>query len=458
MNTLGITQSVCKECRKVIPAKVVDRDNTVYMNKFCSEHGTQEVMIHTDTKEYQRTKRFVKPAWIPRTFNGDSNKPCPEGCGFCDRHEQHLCMPIVEITSRCDLDCPVCITSAGKPWDLSAVEFDTILNSLCESERQIDVLNISGGEPLLHPQLIELIDAAVARPEIVRVSISTNGLRLLHDHNLVTELAKRNVVISLQFDGFDDSTYITLRGIPLIKKKEKLLELLDERGIPTSITMTVAGGVNDHELGAVADLLFSSENIISLMLQPVAFAGRAGSMTDTIERLSIHDVVNKLDKSSLSYVTKDDFTPLPCSHPSCFSLAFYLVPDKGVPVSMAQLIDADIMLDAIANRVFFGLDAEEHERIKELIYSLWSGPVGSVPESKTILKTLKTILNEMSCSSFDPRRAFAQAEKRVKSIFIHAFQDVDTFDLSRVRRCCQAYPQPDGSLIPACVHNVLRRG
>jgi 7,8-dihydro-6-hydroxymethylpterin dimethyltransferase len=45
----------------------------------------------------------------------------------------------------------------------------------------------------------------------------------------------------------------------------------------------------------------------------------------------------------------------------------------------------------------------------------------------------------------------------VKSIFIHAFQDADTFDLARVRRCCNAYAQPDGKLIPACVHNVLGR-
>ena len=52
---------------------------------------------------------------------------------------------------------------------------------------------------------------------------------------------------------------------------------------------------------------------------------------------------------------------------------------------------------------------------------------------------------------------FTLFERRVKSVFIHAFQDAETFDLARVRRCCQAYPQPDGSLVPACVRNVLRR-
>jgi len=457
MNTLGITQSVCKECKKIIPAKLIDRDNRVYMRKFCKEHGEHEVVIHSDTEEYQHTRHFVKPAWIPLEFAGDSSKPCPEGCGFCDRHEQHLCMPIVEITSRCDLDCPICIASAGKDQDLSENEFETILKSLAQSEKQIDVLNISGGEPLLHPKLLALIDAALARPEIIRVSISTNGLYLLHDEKMVQQLAERNVVISLQFDGFNDNTYTQLRGTPLLDKKMKILEILNKSGISTSLTMTVAAGVNEQELGDVAELLFSSKHIISLMLQPLAFAGRADSMTDTYQRLSISDVINGLDKSSNPSVSKKDFTPLPCSHPSCFSLAFYLIPDDGKPVSMGQLIDASTMLDSIANKVVFGLDAEEHERIKELIYSLWSGPVGSAPESEVILKTLRSILKEMSCSCFDPKKAFAQTEKRVKSIFIHAFQDADTFDLARVRRCCQAYPQPDGTLQPACVHNVLRR-
>ena len=51
----------------------------------------------------------------------------------------------------------------------------------------------------------------------------------------------------------------------------------------------------------------------------------------------------------------------------------------------------------------------------------------------------------------------ALAERSVKVIFIHAFMDAETFDLVRAAKCCTHYPQPDGLMIPACVHNVLRR-
>ena len=115
------------------------------------------------------------------------------------------------------------------------------------------------------------------------------------------------------------------------------------------------------------------------------------------------------------------------------------------------------MMDCLANRTIFGLDEEEHDNLKDMIYELWSGPAGSAPDTEAVVATLRKILDELSCCGFDPRRAFTIAERRIKSIFIHAFQDADTFDLARARRCCNVYPQPDGKLIPACVHNVLRR-
>jgi hypothetical protein len=118
-------------------------------------------------------------------------------------------------------------------------------------------------------------------------------------------------------------------------------------------------------------------------------------------------------------------------------------------------------MDSLSNRVFYGLESGEHEKLKQMIYDLWSGPLGAIPDSQAILSTLRNILREMSnsstCGSFDAREVFTLAERKVKSIFIHSFQDGETFDLARVRRCCQAYPQPDGRLIPACVHNVLGR-
>ena len=458
MQTLGITQSTCEVCRRIVPAKVVTPDGLqVYYHKFCPTDGISRNWVHGDLATYLETQRYVKPAWTPEELSGQSDIPCPHGCGFCDRHEQHLCMPIVEITSRCDLACPVCIADAGKKWDMTVEEFGMLADKLISAEKQIDVLNFSGGEPLLHPQLLKIVDEALGRPEIVRVSISTNGLSLLRNPRLVSDLHSRNVVVALQFDGFDDKAYEVLRGRKLLDAKLDILDMLSEVGISTSLTFTAAGGINTDQLAQTVEYLFSNPHVVSMMIQPLSFAGRASAFSGKINRLTVADVVRLLSETAGMYVKASDFVPLPCSHPLCFSLAYYLMLNNGQRISLNGLVDVSTMLDSLSNRTIFGLDSEEHDQLKAMVYEMWSGPAGSTPDSEAVMKTLRSILDEISSSRFDARTAFGVAERYIKSIFIHAFQDVEDFDLSRVRRCCQAYPQPDGKLIPACVYNVLQR-
>ena len=457
MKTLGVTQSTCSTCRRIIPTKIVAEDDDVYFHKFCPEHGASRHLVRTDVEDYLRTQRYVKPAWTPEKYAGDSSAPCPTGCGFCDRHEQHLCMPIIEITSRCDLACPVCLVDAGDDWDMTLSEYSHLLDVLIDAEKQVDVLNLSGGEPLIHPQLLDILDEALLRKEIVRVSISTNGLALLEKPELLDQLKQRNVVVSLQFDGFDDKAYKILRGRELLAEKLSILEKLGEWDISTSLTVTAAGGVNDDQFGRILEYFFAQPNVVSMMIQPIAFAGRGAELTGKAGRLSIPDITRLIGSAGASGVSASDFAPLPCSHPLCFALAYYLVCDDGSTVSLNQLLGASWVMDTLANRAVFGLDEGEHDRVKDMIYELWSGPAGAAPDSETVMKTLRSILDELAGVRFDPRQAFTVTERRIKSIFVHAFQDAETFDLDRVRRCCNAYPQPDGRMMPVCVYNVLRR-
>jgi len=454
MKTLGMTESVCGTCQRMVPAKIKTDAQNVYFEKFCPDHGLTQHLINSDLSQYLQAQRTVKPALTPLAHAGQADKPCPTGCGFCERHEQHLCMPIVEITSQCDLACPICIANAGQHWHMTLSQFSLILDTLVQAEKQIDILNLSGGEPLLHPELLNILDAALARPEIIRVSISTNGLALLRDPKLAQALQERDIVISLQFDGFSDQAYEVLRGQKLLSQKLEILTLLAENAISTSLIVIAADPVNTDQFPQIMDTFFAREHIISMMIQPLSFAGRGSSLRDRFNRLTIPDMVGILGKMGHHRIRASDFLPLPCSHPLCLSVAYYLLLDDN-SVSLNQLIDASHMMDSLANRTIFGLDKEDTDTVKDLIYDIWSSPNNQDCDLDTVLKVLRQILDQMSCSCFDPRKVLSVAERHVKSIFIHAFQDAETFDLSRVRRCCQAYPQPDGRLIPACVHNVL---
>jgi hypothetical protein len=459
--TLGITHSACGECVGLVPAKLLTDGVSVYLRRFCRVHGESQSLVYTSLEEYLRCQRFLKPAWQPDAPQSMSKAACPQACGLCASHEQHLCLPIIEITSHCDLACPICINSSGNSdgWHMKREEFRGILASIFRGERQVDLLNLSGGEPLLHPDLFGTIDDALADERVVRVSLSTNGLKLLEDPRLIEGLRERDVVVSLQMDGLEERPFVELRGAPLLDRKLRILDLLGSAGVTASLVMTAAGGLSERLFRGMLDLLFGSTHIVSLMIQPLAFTGRAAALRGHHERLTIPDIVRLLGAAGHPGVTAGDFVPLPCSHPLCFSLAFYLMLDGGGSVSINRLADASTVMDSLANRMFYGLDPEEHRRLRDMIYDLWSGPVGAVPDGEAVLNTLRGILRQVSrqgCGCFDPRTAFGTFEKRVKSIFIHAFQDAETFDLARVRRCCQAYPQRDGTLVPACVRNVLR--
>jgi uncharacterized radical SAM superfamily Fe-S cluster-containing enzyme len=264
-----------------------------------------------------------------------------------------------------------------------------------------------------------------------------------------TQIALSDIVLVV-----DDTT---LRGKPLLAEKLRILDLLRDRNITSSLTMTAAGGVNDDQFPAVLQYFFSQPHIVSLMIQPMAFAGRARELAGETWRLTIPDVVRLLAAAGIPDMLGEDFLPLPCSHPLCFSVAFYLMLDGGGMISLSRLLDAPRFLDAVTNRTVFGLDEEEHQQMKDIIYDVWSGPVGAAPDGDAVMRTLRKILDELADGRFDPRQVFAATERRVKSIFLHAFQDAETFDLARIRRCCNAYPQPDGEFLPVCVRNVLRR-
>jgi uncharacterized radical SAM superfamily Fe-S cluster-containing enzyme len=271
-------------------------------------------------------------------------------------------------------------------------------------------------------------------------------------------LGANRVLVSLQFDGLEDGIYLALRGRPAVAEKLRLIDACEELDVPMSLTATVAGGINERAIQAVADLLFQREHILSAMFQPAAYAGNAARLGRPQQAVTIPDVISALSGAGGGTVCAEDFSPLPCSHPACFSLAFYLKIENNRYLPIKQMVEAERYMDLIQNRAIFGTDPESFEVITDAIYDLWSGPAALSPDSQKALHAVRRLIAATTADTgYSPRRALSVAEGSVKSIFIHQFMDPESFDLSRARKCCQVYPQPDGRLIPVCVNNCLHR-
>jgi uncharacterized radical SAM superfamily Fe-S cluster-containing enzyme len=457
---LTTTTSLCPECRRLVPARVHLAEDGVWFHKHCPEHGPQEVRISPAADQYLAQGRFHRAGSRPHQFATAMDRRCPEACGLCPEHEQHVCLPIIEITDHCDLACPICLVDNRASFHLSRAQVAAMLDRLIAAEEQLDLVNLSGGEPTLNPDFKPIVEECLGRPEILRVSVSTNGQRLLREPDLLRFLADRGVVVSLQFDGFQEAACRSLRGGDFVAGKRRLIDLATACRAPMSLTATVAAGLNEDGLAPILDLLFERDNLLSVMLQPMAWHRRRGALPRPAGATTIADVVRALDGACGGLVSAGDFTPLPCSHPACFSLAYYLKVDSGQFLPIKRLVEIDRYLDMLENRSIFGSDAEGFERVKAAVYDLWSGPAAITPDSQKALSAIRRLLGAVTGrggGGYQPRRAMAETEGFIKSVFIHAFMDPDTFDLARVRKCCNIYPQADGRMLPACVHNCLNR-
>jgi uncharacterized radical SAM superfamily Fe-S cluster-containing enzyme len=186
---LGTTQSLCPECLTLVPAKIIVRANRVYFRKRCPTHGVREDFICSDASFYDRMEYNV-PGKMPR-FGVEPDRGCPYDCGLCTEHEQHTCLGLLEITANCNLTCPMCFAASGPGGaHLSVADCRRAIDRLVQAEGRPEVLQLSGGEPTIHPDFLEILDYGLSQPIDV-VMINTNGVRLAHDIDLVRALAER---------------------------------------------------------------------------------------------------------------------------------------------------------------------------------------------------------------------------------------------------------------------------
>jgi Radical SAM superfamily/4Fe-4S single cluster domain len=182
-----LTRSICPHCRKVIDGKILLRDDKVYMSKRCPDCGPFMALVYSDAKAYTSFAPYNKPGTIPLAYGTDVERGCPHDCGLCPDHEQHACLGIIEVNSACDMDCPLCFADAAPGFSLTLEEVEQMLDDYVRTEGRPEVVQLSGGEPTMHPRIIDFIRAAQARG-IRFVMLNTNGRRIARDDRFLDQL------------------------------------------------------------------------------------------------------------------------------------------------------------------------------------------------------------------------------------------------------------------------------
>jgi len=221
------TRAVCPSCREIVDASIVEKDGKIYIKKMCEDHGVSYALTCSDPDWYQDSTNYVKPGQSPLGRSIKEYKNCPDSCGLCPEHQQHTCLPVIEILSGCDLDCPICLKDFDRSFQMTKKEFRNILKQLKAFEKDLNVINLSGGEPTLHPELEEFLKIS-AEENINQVTVSTNGIQLLNNKKLRQVFRETGTIASLQFDGFQPQSYEKLRGQDLSEQKKEIIAALEK--------------------------------------------------------------------------------------------------------------------------------------------------------------------------------------------------------------------------------------
>ena len=436
-----LTRSVCPRCLKPIDAQILLKDGRVIMRKRCKQHGWFESLISSDAEMYLGSLRYNKPGTMPLKYSTEVIDGCPLDCGLCPEHKQHTCLALIEVNSHCNLKCPVCFAEAQQGFSLSMTQVEGMLDRFVELEAEPEVVQFSGGEPTIHPEIIPMIRLATEKG-IKVVMLNTNGVRIARDDGFLADLAEVGSTIYLQFDGFAAQTHQVMRGKDLVQTKLQALDRLADANMDVVLVPAIEKGVNHQEIGEIVKFGLEHPAVTGIAFQPVTHSGRYIPF-DPMDRETVADVVHGVAEQTDGLFVESDFVPVPCCHPTCRTATYAYVED-GTVTPLPRILDVDKYLDYVSNRAMPDIRPE----ILEALEGLWSA--SSVPGTDAAAARFNCAACELSFPS-----ETAYLKKHVFTIVVQGFADPYTLDLKALMKCCVGELVPDGRMIPFCAYNSV---
>lgn len=401
--TLYKTKSVCPVCLKEIYADIIERDDGIYMDKCCPDHGLSSTLIWADSgKNYLRWLEYggLDVAALPKTekevdeATGGKSFSCPA----CQLPSSSALMT----TNRCNMDCPVCFTRDKKEplHEPSLEECRELMVRYKEQAGDDALIEFCGGEPTVRRDICQL--AAMARElGFDYVQLNTNGIKLAASADFCRELKESGVTtVYLGFDGMTDKPYYAKYGRSLLDIKKKAVENCAEAGLAVVLVTCVIPGENDVELGEIVRYAVEHmPTVKGIYLQPISYFGIYPE--DNIRRITIPDVIRRLSEQC-SDISVQDFGPGAYDHAQCSFNACYMLDKSGHLKALTRFSKREIDADAV-------------HRLRKNLRATW------LPSKQKML-----------------------------TIGGMAFQDGWNIDLMRVQRCSIQIITKEGELVPLC--------
>lgn len=414
------------------------------MLKRCPEHGSSKVLIADDIAYYKNIRNYNKPSEMPYKFNTKTDYGCPYDCGLCPDHEQHSCLTIVEITDRCNLSCPTCYAGSSPTYGRHRTldEVKAMLDAVVKNEKEPDVVQISGGEPTLHPEFFEILDYAKTLP-IRHLMVNTNGIKIAKDFDFVKKLKSYtpDFELYLQFDSFKEGVLESMRGASLTKIREKALEHLNAVNLSTTLVVTLQKGQNDDEIGEIINYALQQKCVRGVTFQPTQIAGRLENFNPATDRMTLTEVRRKILEQTPIF-NEDDLIPVPCN-PDALVMGYALKLEEEV-FPLTRYVNPEDLLNNSKNTIVYEQDEVLHGKMIELFST-----GNSVECAEENLKSIMCCLPKIDAPELGYNNLFR--------VIIMQFIDAYNFDVRAIKKSCVHIVDKDLKIIPFETMNLLYR-
>ena len=419
------TKSVCPVCFRQLDARVVEKGGDYFLRKTCPAHGRFSTIVwRGQAPSYEEWTKDAQP------FDEKGAENCPAACGLCENHIRKTCCVLVEITSSCNLRCPVCFAmSGGQP----AAEDPTVAE-LAERFKILagngsTFLQLSGGEPTVRDDLPEIISAA-RDAGMVSIQLNSNGIRLGQDRAFTKALAEAGLsFVFMQFDGTQDAIYEKLRGAPLLAAKKAAIEACRGEYLGVTLVPTVVPGLNDHNLGEILDFAVkNSPTVRGVHFQPVGYLGRYPSPPRDEDRITLPEILRAVEAQTNKKFKLCDFTTSCCDHALCGFHGDFAVLPNNVVMKLSGGGTTSCCDDA-------------HLKNRSFVARRWTRSPESERESseQADMTDMTSFLSRVKSHGF--------------TVSAMAFQDAYNLDIDRLRHC-SLHVSSGGKVIPFCSNYI----
>ena len=451
---LSSTQSFCHLCGnldRLIDTHVVTKDNEVFLRKFCPKCGESMVKISTDYEYFKRCNEYLKKPDLPEKALTKVLKGCPYDCGVCPQHQNHPCLALFNITDECNMKCNICYYSAepGLGNHRSMEDIEQMLATLMETESEPDLIQVTGGEPTTHPQIMEILQFLKKSPAR-HLMLNTNGIKIAEDEEFVKALKKLGggFEVYLQFDSLTPSVLKDLRARDMVDIRLKALAMLEKYSISTSLVVVVKKGLNEHEIPEIIKFSRRYKSIRGIVFQPIEEVGRINATGDF--RITLSEIRQIIIDDEQNPFTDADMIPLPCD-PHKIGVGYAAknmgVDENNEPYAQLMPVTGQLPKELITEH----RGTVTFERDREFVKTVIETVSLDTAMGESILKD--KIKQKLFCCWPDFLTPTDMGYENVYRLVISEFSDMVNFDAVNIKRECNFMIEPH-RIIPFSTYNM----